>query len=149
MPNARPRATDALSVGELAARSGVAVSAIHFYEREGLIAGWRTGANHRRFHRSTLRRLAVIRIAQRLGLPLAEIRNAFRALPDDHAPDAQAWQQLSGLWRGDLDRRIAELTRLRDQLDFCIGCGCLSMKTCPIYNPDDALAERGPGAHRF
>lgn len=135
-----------LSVGELAERSGLAVSAIHFYEARGLIRGRRTGGNQRRFPRETLRRVAVIKVAQRLGLPLAEIGAALAELPDGRAPNAADWKRLSARWRSDLEARIARLTRLRDELDGCIGCGCLSTSQCPLRNPLDMLSEEGPGA---
>lgn len=134
-----------LGVGEVAARSGVAVSAVHFYEAKGLIFSRRNDGNQRRFPRETLRRVAVIKVAQRLGLPLARIAEALAALPKERAPSAADWRALSGRWRADLDERIARLTRLRDELDGCIGCGCLSTSECPLRNPMDALAEEGPG----
>ena len=135
-----------LSVGEVARRSGVAVSAIHFYEAEGLIAGWRTPANHRRYPRGTLRRIAIIKVAQRAGIPLKEIGAALATLPDGAVPSAKDWARLSAKWKSDLDDRIARLTRLRDQLSGCIGCGCLSLADCPLRNPADVLAREGPGA---
>ncbi|MDR4308626.1 redox-sensitive transcriptional activator SoxR [Chelatococcus sambhunathii] len=134
-----------LSVGEVAARSGIAVSTIHFYESRGLIMSRRSGGNQRRFPRETLRRVAVIRIAQRLGLPLARIAEALAKLPKERAPSAADWRALSALWRADLDERIAKLTRLRDELEGCIGCGCLSTTHCPLRNPSDELAAEGPG----
>lgn len=130
-----------LSVGELARRSGVSVSALHFWEREGLIHGWRTGGNQRRYERAMLRRVAVIKVAQTVGIPLAEIRARLDALPGGK----QGWTKLAGDWRADLDRRIALLTRLRDRLDGCIGCGCLSVDECPLRNPEDRVAEEGAG----
>lgn len=134
-----------LTVGELARRSGVAVSTIHFYEAKGLIRGWRSEGNQRRYSRGMLRRVAVIKAAQRTGLPLAMIAKAMATLPDDHAPDAEDWRRLSSSWRAELDARIARLTRLRDALDGCIGCGCLSTSHCPLRNPHDELAGEGPG----
>ncbi len=136
-----------LSVGEVAARTGIAVSALHFYESRGLIASTRSGGNQRRYARAVLRRLAVIRVAQRMGLPLAAIADAMRKLPDGRAPTVADWRRLSASWRDDLDERIRTLTQLRDQLDGCIGCGCLSLKACPLRNPQDALAGKGPGPH--
>jgi MerR family redox-sensitive transcriptional activator SoxR len=133
-----------LTVGELARRSGVAVSAIHFYEARGLIQSRRNSGNQRRFPRETLRRVAVIRVAQRLGLPLRAIGEALAELPSG-APTAADWRRLSARWRGELDARIAKLTRLRDDLDGCIGCGCLSTTQCPLRNPLDRLAEEGSG----
>ena len=140
-----PRVRGDLSVGEVARRSGVAVSAIHFYEAEGLIAGWRTAADHRRYPRGTLRRIAIIKVAQRAGIPLKEIGEALAALPRDAVPGAADWAGLSARWRRDLDARIGRLTRLRDQLDGCIGCGCLSLSNCPLRNPADVLGKQGPG----
>ncbi|KAF1067139.1 MAG: Redox-sensitive transcriptional activator SoxR [Pseudomonas citronellolis] len=139
--------TRQLSVGELAERSGVAVSALHFYEARGLIGSTRNAGNQRRYGRETLRRVAVIKVAQRVGIPLAEIAEALQALPSDHNPSAADWAQLSARWRDDLNERIEKLLLLRDQLDGCIGCGCLSMEACPLRNPGDTLARQGPGAH--
>lgn len=138
-----------LSVGDVARRSGVAVSALHFYERQGLIESVRNTGNQRRYSRDVLRRVAVIRAAQATGIPLAEIGQTLAALPDGRTPTAADWRRLSARWREDLDRRIAQLTRLRDSLDGCIGCGCLSLKVCPLRNPGDRLAAKGPGAFLF
>lgn len=138
-----------LTPGELSQRSGVAVSALHFYEREGLIVSRRTSGNQRRYARETLRRVAFIRMSQRLGIPLARIRDALATLPSDRIPTSRDWARLSAGWRADLDERILHLQRLRDNLTGCIGCGCLSLKTCVLTNPDDVLAERGPGAARL
>lgn len=135
-----------LAPGELAARSGVAVSALHFYERQGLIASTRTGGNQRRYARETLRRVAFIRMSQRLGIPLARVRDALATLPTDRVPTSKDWARLSVGWREEIDERIAHLERLRDNLTGCIGCGCLSLKACTLVNPDDVLASRGPGA---
>ena len=140
------RADEVLSVGELAARSGVAVSALHFYERQGLIHGGRNAGNQRRYGREVLRRVAIIKVAQRAGIPLASIREALDTLPDGRTPTTADWTRLSRRWRMELDARIDQLTRLRDQLDGCIGCGCLSLKACPLRNPDDVAGARGPGA---
>jgi MerR family redox-sensitive transcriptional activator SoxR len=134
-----------LSAGELAARSGVAVSTVHFYESKGLIAGWRSAGNQRRYSRDVLRRVAIIKVAQRLGLPLSMIKQAIDSLPDGRTPTAQDWKRLSGAWRAELDRRIATLQRLRGQLDGCIGCGCLSLKVCQLRNPGDAMSDQGSG----
>ncbi|MGF1621016.1 MAG: redox-sensitive transcriptional activator SoxR [Rhodomicrobiaceae bacterium] len=134
-----------LTVGEVAERSGLAVSTLHFYESKKLIQSWRTEGNQRRYPRSILRRVAVIKVAQRVGIPLAEIREALRALPDDRTPTAEDWHELSTTWRAQLNARIERLTRLKDQLDGCIGCGCLSIKSCPLRNPWDVLSEEGPG----
>ncbi|GFM17519.1 MULTISPECIES: redox-sensitive transcriptional activator SoxR [Mycobacteriaceae] len=138
-----------LTPGEMALRSGVAVSALHFYEREGLITSRRTSGNQRRYSRDMLRRVAFIRMSQRLGIPLARIREAMAALPADRTPTSKDWARLSAAWRADLDERIVHLQRLRDNLAGCIGCGCLSLKVCALANPGDALAEEGPGAVRL
>lgn len=138
--------TKALSVGEVAQRSGVAVSTIHFYEAKGLITGWRSSGNQRRYSRDVLRRIAVIRVAQRAGIGLADIRQALSALPADRTLSAHDWSALSSTWRAELDARIRSLTQLRDQLDGCIGCGCLSLIDCPLRNPGDRLGHKGTGA---
>ncbi len=134
-----------LTVGQVAARSGVAVSALHFYESQGLIRSWRNSGNQRRYAREVLRRVAVIKVAQRTGISLSSIREALDALPQDSAPTVGDWRRLSAQWRADLDDRIARLARIRDQLDGCIGCGCLSLEVCPLRNPWDKLSEQGPG----
>lgn len=134
-----------LTIGELSARSGAAPSALRFYESKGLLASDRTSGGHRMYERSTLRRVAFIRAAQRVGLSLEEIRAALDGLPSRRTPTAADWARLSQKWRSKLDQRIEELLRLRDELDSCIGCGCLSLKTCSLYNPDDRAAELGPG----
>lgn len=136
-----------LSVGQLAARSGVAVTALHFYETKGLIQSSRNAGNQRRYPRAMLRRVAVIKMAQRLGIPLANIARALATLPNDHIPTAEDWRRLSEGWREDLDRRIGEMILLRDQLDGCIGCGCMSLKDCPLRNRQDHLAGEVPGPH--
>lgn len=138
-----------LTPGEMSVRSGVAVSALHFYEREGLIVSRRTGGNQRRYSRETLRRVAFIRMSQRLGIPLARIRDALATLPSDRVPTSKDWARLSAGWRDDLDQRIVHLQRLRDNLTGCIGCGCLSLKICALANPGDVLADEGPGAVRL
>jgi MerR family redox-sensitive transcriptional activator SoxR len=138
-----------LSVGELASRSGVAVSAIHFYEREGLIRSRRTPGNQRRYGRDALRRIAVIRVAQRVGIPLSDIGAALARLPEERTPTRDDWARLSMAWREELDGRIRQLEKLRDSLTDCIGCGCLSIDRCKLRNPWDKLATRGPGAHRL
>lgn len=135
----------ALTVGEVSARSGVAVSAIHFYESKGLLSSWRNQGNQRRYPREALRRVAIVKVAQRLGLPLASIKTALDALPKGRTPNDQDWRKLSSRWQDDLSERITKLTQLRDQLGSCIGCGCLSMKQCPLRNPWDELGEQGPG----
>lgn len=134
-----------MSVGDLARRSGVAVSTIHFYEAKGLIRGWRSEGNQRRYPRGMLRRVAVIKAAQRTGVPLALIAKALAALPNDRAPSAEDWSRLSAAWKDELDARIARLTKLRDALSDCIGCGCLSLTACPLRNPADQLAGDGAG----
>ncbi|MDY0834801.1 MULTISPECIES: redox-sensitive transcriptional activator SoxR [unclassified Pseudomonas] len=138
--------TKELTVGQLAARSGVAVTALHFYETKGLIKSSRNAGNQRRYSRDVLRRVVVIKIAQRLGIPLATIHEALQTLPDGRTPNAADWERLSALWREDLDQRIDKLMLLRDKLSGCIGCGCLSLEACPLRNQDDVLGERGPGA---
>jgi MerR family redox-sensitive transcriptional activator SoxR len=140
-----PQIHKALSVGEVAGRSGVAVSTLHFYETEGLIKSWRNSGNQRRYAREVLRRVAVIKVAQRTGIPLAEIREALSTLPENRTPTSEDWRKLSTRWRALLNDRIERLTRLRDQLDGCIGCGCLSIDSCPLRNPWDQLAAQGPG----
>lgn len=138
-----------LSVGEVAKRSGVAVSALHFYERKGLIRSLRTAGNQRRFARDVLRRLAVIRVAQRVGMPLEAVATAFAALPENKTPTKAEWARMSALWRSELDQRIAQLLQLRNQLTDCIGCGCLSLKRCRLANPGDALGDQGDGPQRW
>ncbi|MDH2393618.1 MULTISPECIES: redox-sensitive transcriptional activator SoxR [Streptomyces] len=137
------------TIGELAERSGVAPSALRFYEREGLIASRRTAGNQRRYSRDTLRRVAFIRTSQRLGIPLATIREVLELLPDDRTPTRKDWARISECWREDLDTRIRTLQRLRDHLTDCIGCGCLSLDSCALSNPADELAEQGPGPRRL
>ena len=138
-----------LSVGEVAQRSGLNVSALHFYEKKGLIASVRTAGNQRRYARDVLRRLAVIRVGQRAGIPLETIRAALDTLPASRTPTKRDWTRLSAAWRDALDARIADLRKLRDQLDDCIGCGCLSLRSCRLRNPDDALGDAGEGPRRW
>ena len=138
-----------LSVGQVSQRSGVAVSALHYYESLGLIRSIRTAGNQRRYRRDVLRHIAVIRAAQRIGIPLQEIRDALELLPDSRTPTRADWTRLSSNWRSTLTARIEQLTALRDQLDTCIGCGCLSMQRCKLSNPDDMLAMQGSGAQRW
>jgi MerR family redox-sensitive transcriptional activator SoxR len=138
-----------LTIGEVAHRSGLAQTALRFYEQRGLISAIRTSGNQRRYDRAVLRRLAFIRAAQRVGLSLEQISEALATLPDDHAPTKTDWARLSRRWREELDARIDGLQRLRDRLTGCIGCGCLSLRTCALHNVDDRLAEYGPGAPRL
>lgn len=138
-----------LSVGELARRSGVAVSALHFYESRGLITSTRSPGNQRRYARAALRRVAFIRVAQRVGIGLAEIAAALASLPADAAPSRADWERLSSGWRTELDQRMAQLQMLRDTLDDCIGCGCLSIDRCRLRNPGDALGAQGAGPRRL
>jgi MerR family redox-sensitive transcriptional activator SoxR len=135
-----------LTIGELAERSGVATSALRYYEAQGLIESERTSGNQRRFRRATLRRVAFIRSAQRVGLTLDEISDALATLPEGRTPTKADWARLSQGWRPRLDAQIERLERLRDKLDGCIGCGCLSLRTCALSNPEDEVASRGPGA---
>jgi MerR family redox-sensitive transcriptional activator SoxR len=139
------RREDLLSIGEVAQRSGLATSAIRFYEAEGLVSSTRTPGNQRAFARHTLRRLAFIRAAQRVGLSLDQVAAALATLPPDRAPTKAQWATLSRTWRRGLDERIAELEALRDDLAGCIGCGCLSLASCRLYNPQDAASINGSG----
>ena len=134
-----------LSVGAVAKRSGVPVSTLHFYEEKGLISSERNAGNQRRYHVSVLRRVSVIKTAQKLGLSLENIKKAFASLPDNRTPTQKDWQKLSEAWQQELNQRIASLQRLSELLTGCIGCGCLSMDSCPLYNEQDHLSKRGPG----
>lgn len=134
-----------MSIGEVAERANVAASTLRFYEREGLISAIRSDGGQRRYQREVLRRIAFIRAAQRVGLSLDDIQQALAALPEGRTPTATDWRRLSRSWRPLLDRRIAELERVRDKLDTCIGCGCLSLRVCHLFNPDDIAAGEGPG----
>lgn len=134
-----------ISIGTLAQRTGLAHSAIRYYEEEGLVHPERTASGQRRFLRSDIRRLSFVMIAQRLGFSLARIRELLHGLPERRTPDVEDWTKISTEIRGELDERIAELTALREKLDGCIGCGCLSLKKCALYNPDDAAAKKGQG----
>jgi len=138
-----------LSVGQLAQRSGVAVSALHFYEARGLIHSRRTAGNQRRYPRDSLRRVAVIRAAQRVGIPLATVAAALAELPERRTPNRRDWARLSARWRDELDARIRQLVQLRDTLDDCIGCGCVSITRCRLANPADTLGAAGRGAQRW
>jgi MerR family redox-sensitive transcriptional activator SoxR len=137
---------DLIGIGELSARSGVAGSALRFYEAQGLLFAERDSGGRRRFRRSTLRRVAFIRAAQRVGCPLDEIRDAMSVLPDSRTPTRADWARLSRRWRDRIDSRIAELSKLRDDLTGCIGCGCLSLQRCRLHNRDDEAAHAGAGA---
>jgi MerR family transcriptional regulator, redox-sensitive transcriptional activator SoxR len=138
-----------LTVGQLAERSGVAVSALHFYERQGLITSRRTSGNQRRYRRDTLRVVALIRVAQRVGIPLADVAAVLDELPDGRVPTRRDWARLSRCWQDTLDERIRGLQQLREEFTDCIGCGCLSIDRCRLANPYDELAERGPGPRRL
>ncbi|MDC0603111.1 redox-sensitive transcriptional activator SoxR [Aliiglaciecola sp.] len=134
-----------LSVGFVARRCGVKVSTLHFYEQKELITSWRNQGNQRRYKADVLRRVSVIKAAQKMGISLEEIKQAFLSLPSNRTPDKKDWAKLSQRWQQKLDERIRKMQRLRDSLSGCIGCGCLSLKSCPIYNPEDELASSGPG----
>ncbi|MFF6909918.1 redox-sensitive transcriptional activator SoxR [Streptomyces sp. NPDC012389] len=141
-----PQTLHELSVGQLSARSGAAVSALHFYESKGLISSRRTSGNQRRYSRDALRRVAFVRAAQRVGIPLATIRDALASLPEERTPNRDDWARLSETWRQELDERIKQLHRLRDHLTDCIGCGCLSLENCVLSNPDDISGDRITGS---
>ena len=140
---------DQLTIGEVARRAGVTVATVRFYEERGLVGSVRTVGNQRRFERHTLRRIAVVRAGQRFGLSLADIGEALAVLPDDRPPTKRDWTRLSTRWHALLTARIEAMTRVRDELSSCIGCGCLSLRSCPVYNPQDALADEGPGPRRW
>ncbi|WP_020577762.1 redox-sensitive transcriptional activator SoxR [Actinopolymorpha alba] len=144
-----PSAAAELTVGQLAERSGVAVSTLHFYESKGLIRSRRTSGNQRRYTRDILRRVAFIRVSQRLGIPLKTIREALSRLPNERTPTRRDWMGLSAAWQSELDARIEQLQRLRDNLTDCIGCGCLSLGICQLSNPNDVLGTTGPGPRRL
>jgi len=145
VPEPNPATDPTLSIGELSRRSGLAPSALRYYEDAGLVAAERDLAGRRRYRRTVLRRLAFVRAAQQVGLTLEEIRTALDGLPRARTPTRADWARLSRQWRPRIEARIAELVALRDRLDACIGCGCLSLATCRLSNPDDAAATRGPG----
>jgi MerR family redox-sensitive transcriptional activator SoxR len=136
-----------LTIGELSARSGVAASALRFYEAQSLISAHRTSGNQRRYRRATLRQVALIQAGRAAGIPLEQIRAALETLPTERTPTRRDWERLSRGWRADIDRRIAMLEALRNRLTTCIGCGCLSIDRCTLLNPDDEAAARGAGAH--
>ncbi|MFQ5679961.1 MAG: redox-sensitive transcriptional activator SoxR [Gemmatimonadota bacterium] len=140
-----PKPTDQMTIGNMAERSGVATSALRFYEAEGLIFSTRTKGNQRRFARATLRRVAVIRAGQAAGIPLARIREALDELPAERTPNKADWGRLADAWRSDVEARISQLEGLRDKLTSCIGCGCLSISNCALFNVEDRAARRGPG----
>lgn len=140
---------DQLTIGEVAHRAGVTVATVRFYEERGLVGSVRTTGNQRRFERHTLRRIAVVRAGQRFGLSLADIGEALAVLPDDRPPTKRDWTRLSSRWHALLTARIEAMTRVRDELSSCIGCGCLSLRSCPVYNPHDTLATEGPGPRRW
>ena len=138
-------ASPQLTIGEVADRTGVATSALRYYEDEGLVHATRSDGGHRRYPRDVIRRISFIKVAQEVGLSLDEVREALASLPDERTPTTADWERLSASWRPRLDARIRMLERLRDRLDGCIGCGCLSLKACRLLNPGDKVAERGPG----
>jgi MerR family transcriptional regulator, redox-sensitive transcriptional activator SoxR len=148
MPEARGLAEE-LTIGALSARSGVSTSALRFYERQGLISSRRTVGNQRRYHRGALRRVAFIRASQRVGIPLSVIGEVLGFLPPDAVLTREVWQRASECWQRELNERITRMERLRDRFTECIGCGCLSFETCTLVNPDDILAEQGPGPRRL
>ncbi|WP_353507777.1 redox-sensitive transcriptional activator SoxR [Intrasporangium sp.] len=138
-----------LTIGQVAERTGIATSALRYWEALGLISSVRTSGNQRRYERPMIRRVSFIRAAQRVGLSLDEIKEALATLPDSRTPTARDWERLSAAWRERLDEQIRRIERLRDRLDGCIGCGCLSLTTCALNNPQDELARLGPGPHRL
>lgn len=141
-------ANELLTVGEMSSRTGVAVSALHYYETLGLIAAERTAGNQRRYPRHMLRRVALIAVAKRLGIPLAEVQDAFAEVPLDRRPSQSDWERASRRWKTTLEQRRQAIEKLENELTGCIGCGCLSMKACSLLNPDDELAKTGQGARR-
>ena len=148
MPDSTSAARE-LTIGELSRRSGVPASALRFYERQGLIHSRRTSGNQRRYHRSTLRRIAFLRASQSVGMPLSVIGEVLGLLPEDTAPTREMWAQASGLWSKEINARIERMERMRDRFTECIGCGCLSFDVCGLVNPGDELAARGPGPRRL
>ena len=140
-----PKSDDYMSIGQAAGRCGVATSTLRFYESRGLIQSHRGSGNQRRYHRSQLRKISLIKIAQSLGISLSEIGEALEQLPSQRTPTKKDWEKLSSIWRQRLDERIANLQNLRERLSGCIGCGCLSMQNCELYNAGDQLAQFGPG----
>lgn len=140
---------DLLAVGEVARRTGVAVSALHYYEQLGLIASTRTAGNQRRYPRHMLRRISLIVVAKRLGIPLADVQEVFTSLPLDHPPSQRDWRRVAKLWNDELELRRTQIDHLQRELTGCIGCGCLSLKACRLLNPEDALGSDGPGPRRI
>jgi MerR family redox-sensitive transcriptional activator SoxR len=140
---------DLLAVGEVAHRTGVAVSALHYYEQLGLIASTRTAGNQRRYPRHMLRRISLIVVAKRLGIPLADVQEVFTSLPLDHPPSQRDWRRVAKLWNDELELRRTQIDHLQRELTGCIGCGCLSLKACRLLNPEDALGSDGPGPRRI
>ncbi|MGA5305427.1 redox-sensitive transcriptional activator SoxR [Nucisporomicrobium flavum] len=138
-----------LTVGQLAARSGVSVSALHFFERQGLITSTRTAGNQRRYRRDALRRVAFIRIAQRVGIPLKDVAAVLAVLPENRTPTREDWARVSACWQAELDRRMRHLQQLRDDFTGCVGCGCMSIDRCPLINPGDELGRLGAGPRRL
>ena len=136
-----------MTIGELAKRSGVTVAALRFYEEKDLIWSTRTEGNQRRYQRAMLRRISIVKVAQQVGMSLAEIKQAFAVLPRNKVASKADWQIMSKQWQQNLEARIVQLLQLRNQLDWCIGCGCLSQEDCPLYNPNDELANQSAGAH--
>lgn len=145
MNDVTPNPTDLLSVGDVAERTGVAVSALHFYERKGLISSTRTAGGQRRFARHVIRRVSVIQVAKRMGIPLVEVAEVFSDLPQDRMPGKSDWRRISERWRGRLEARRRELERMESELVECIGCGCVSLRSCRVLNPDDELGSGGSG----
>ncbi|WP_448222801.1 redox-sensitive transcriptional activator SoxR [Gordonia iterans] len=145
MESAKPAPTDLLSVGEISRRTGVAVSALHFYEREGLITATRSSGGQRRYARHVIRRISLIQVAKRMGIPLSEVAEVFVDLPHDRMPSKTDWRRISERWQGKLEARRREIERMESELFECIGCGCLSLRNCRVLNPDDALGSDGAG----
>ncbi|EYT60463.1 MULTISPECIES: redox-sensitive transcriptional activator SoxR [Microbacterium] len=140
---------DLLAIGEVVRRTGVPATSLHFYEQLGLISSTRTAGNQRRYRRHMLRRISLIVVAKRLGIPLTDVHEVFQSLPADESPSQRDWQRVARLWREQLDLRRTQLEHLRREITGCIGCGCLSLKACRLLNPEDALADDGPGPRRI
>ncbi|GGA54838.1 redox-sensitive transcriptional activator SoxR [Pseudoclavibacter endophyticus] len=147
-PAGRPDPSETLTIGDVTRRTGVSASALHFYERKGLISSVRTSSNQRAYPRHMLRRISLILVAKRLGIPLADVARVFSRLPTEHAPTHEDWQRVSRAWKRQLEERRRQIESLERELTGCIGCGCLSMRACLLLNPDDALQARGPGPVR-